>query len=72
MAKINIRVKCDSVISNATNSTVRFGKDITETAAKPGEQVKRAAKTIVQIGFSTPDEATVFKVGKEYTITFEG
>jgi len=73
MAKTSIKVKCDSVISNVNNSTVRFAIPAPPAPpAKPGEPQKRMAKTIVQISFTTPDEATAFKVGKDYSITIEG
>lgn len=72
MAKTSIKVKCDSVISNANSSTVRFVIEVPPAPpAKPGEPAKRQAKTVLQFAFTTPHEATTYSVGKSYTVTVE-
>lgn len=72
MAKTTYKVKCERVLSNPQGSTAIFAAGITETPGdKPGVN-KRLAKNIIQIQFATPDGATVYKVGKDYTVTIDG
>lgn len=63
-----IKVTCDSIAANATNSNVRFlVKDETKKLS-PGALPN---KTVIIMNYSDPDEAKQFNPGTEYTLTIE-
>ncbi len=72
MPKNIYKAKCERVLSNPQGSTAIFGVGVTEINGDQPGQKKRMAKNIIQIQFATPDGATVYKVGKDYTVTIDG
>lgn len=73
MAKTSIKVTADTVQSNKGNSSVRFVVEVPPAPpAKPGDAPVRLAKTVVMIQYTDSASATVFEVGKSYTIIIEG